>query len=64
MKKNNALNIRRLVTGSFVQTNQRPSVLNYRLTDFYTIWSALVALVLKTSAVSFTIPSSSIPLEI
>ena len=35
-KKNESWNIRRLVAGSFVQTNQRPSVIYHRLTDFYT----------------------------
>ena len=35
MKKNNAWNIRRLVAGSFVQTNQHPSLIYYRLTDFW-----------------------------
>ena len=35
-EKNNACNIRRLVAGSFVQTNQHPSELNYRLTVFQT----------------------------
>ena len=33
-KKNKSWNIRRLVAGSFVQTNQRPSLIYYRLTDF------------------------------
>ena len=34
-KKNKSWNIRRLVVGSFVQTNQHPSVIYYRLTDFF-----------------------------
>ena len=33
-KKNNAWNIRRLVDESFVQANQRTSVLYCRLSDF------------------------------
>ena len=33
-EKKNSRNIRRLVAGSFVQTNQRPSIIYYRLMDF------------------------------
>ena len=33
-EKDNAWNIRRLVTGSFVQTNQQPRILYCKLTDF------------------------------
>ena len=33
-EKNKSWNIRHLVAGSFVQTNQHPSELNYRLTVF------------------------------
>ena len=36
-KKNKSWNIRHLVAGSFVQTNQRPIVFNYRWTDFKSI---------------------------
>ena len=47
MKKNIAWNITRLVAGSFVQTNQRPSLIYHRLTDFW-IASTLFAFVLIT----------------
>ena len=33
-EKKKSWNIRPLVAGSFVQTNQRPSVIYHRLTDF------------------------------
>ena len=36
MKRNNAWNIKRLVAGSFGQTNQQSSVLYHKLTNFYT----------------------------
>ena len=39
VKKNKSWNIRRLVAGSFVQTNQRPSVIYHRLTDFKSLES-------------------------
>ena len=37
--KKNAWNIRRLDAGSFVQTNQQPSVLYCKLTDFWFLTS-------------------------